>query len=196
MTNENFDVQNVDNQILLNPDVKQRILMMTGESKDKKLELTKDQEKQIARHFATMFYALTTIHWCNGATLGVAWQKALEQMSSFVKTKSNPEHPMNKYLHALDNQYRRDISERIMTSPYSDSKIEMNSERAKQWVTHETQEYKKSLQFMNDMYKQYMPEKKSDVQPKVVSFKIAQEKTYEQMLKILQINQMTNERAA
>lgn len=157
MNSNTYSSEFSNEQILSHPDVKQRTLMMHGETKDKKLELTKEQEQQIARNFSIMFYELTTIHWCNGATLGRAWQKALEQMSSFVKTKSNLGHPMNKYLHALDNQYRREISERIMTSEYSDSKIEMNPELAKKWSDIATKRFQGCLKNMNDMYKEYMP---------------------------------------
>jgi len=185
---------NSDNQILLNPDIKQRTLMMTGESKDKKLELNKEQQKQIAIAYSKMFYALTTIHWCNGATLGTAWQKALEQMSSFVKTKSNPGHPMNKYLHALDNQYRREISERIMTSKYSDEKINMNPELAKKWSDVATKQFQSYLKTMNDMYKEYMPDNNhTTIQNQTDK---AAQKAHAMMLKILQMQNEGYARAA
>ena len=192
MNNENYFSNFSNEQILSHPDVKQRTLMMTGKSKDKTLELTKEQEKQIAIAYSKMFYALTTIHWCKGATLGTAWQKALEQMSSFVKTKSNPAHPMNKYLHALDNQYRREISERIMTSPYSNEKINMNPELAKKWSDTSTKQFQSYLKKMNDMYKEYMPQKE------VNNNQSAQEtnKAYTIMMKLLQLQNEGYQHAA
>lgn len=185
MNSNTYSSEFSNEQILLHPDIKQRTLMMHGETKDKKLELTKEQEKQIARNFSIMFYALTTIHWCNGATLGRAWQKALEQMSSFVKTKSNPYHPMNKYLHALDNQYRREISERIMTSEYSDLKIEMNPELAKKWSDTATKQFQSYLKQMNDMYKEYMPATDNNKQESTQPNKSANQ-AYKIMMQFLQ----------
>lgn len=183
-----------DEQILSHPDIKQHTLMMTGQTKDKKLELTKEQEKQIAIAYSRMFYALVEIHWTGGATLGNAQQKALEQMSSFVKTKSNPEHPMNKYLHVLDNQYRREISERIMTSPYSNEKINMNPELAKKWSDIATKQFQSYLKKMNDMYQEFMPQKNNN-QSATQSDIIAQ-KAKTVMMKILQMQNEGYGRAA
>ena len=173
------------NEILSNPDVKQRILMMTSDSKNKQFELTKEQKKQIRRNFAAMFYALTVIHWCNGATLGAAMQRALETMSSFVKSKTNPENPMSIYLHELDSEYRRKISERIMTGKYSDSKIELNENLAQKWAKLEIESFKKAIGLMNNMYKQLMPNKSNVAQ-----------NFYNNIAQNIQLQNSTNERAA
>lgn len=194
MMNQLYFTDFSDEQILAHPDIKQRILMMTGQKKDKKLELTKEQEKQIAKNFNEMLVSLMTLNWCRGGTLGAAEQKALDQMSSFVKSKSNPEHPMNKYLHAMDNQCRREVSERIMTDEHSDEKIGINSELAQRWAKIATEKFKKALKNMNDMYKEFMPQKQ--IEDKTKKFEKGKENT-QQMLLLWQLQQqMSNGRAA
>jgi len=194
MTDQLYFSNFSDEQILAHPDIKQRILMMTGQVKDKKLELTKEQEKQIAHDYGVMFRSLIVINWCKGGTLGMAQQKSLEQMSSFVKTKSNPEHPMNKYLHALDNQHRREFSEYIMKNKYSEETVGINSELAQRWAKIATGNFQKAFKRMNEMYKQYMPQKQAEDKTKQVENE--KQNAYKKMFLFLQMRQMSDERAA
>lgn len=184
------------NKILSNPDVKQHILMINGDKKDPKLELTKEQETQIAVNFGKMFSGLVVVNWCRGLNLGMAKQKALEQMSAYVKSKSNPEHPMNKYLHALDNQYRREVSENIMKSEHSDATLTVGSEWVKQWEKLATDDFNISMQQMNQMHKEFMPQKTPEKQFGAKSFEEAKDKAHQKMLLILQQQIDDKQRAA
>lgn len=174
------------NKILSNPDVKQRILMISGDKKDSKLELTQEQQKQVAVNFSKMFSGLVVINWCRGLKLGMAKQKALEQMSAYVKSKTNPEHPMNKYLHALDNQYRREVSEEIMKSEHSEEILPVNADWVKKWEKLATDDFNISMQQMNQMHKEFMPQKTPEKQFGAKSFEEAKDKAYQKMLLILQ----------
>ena len=171
--------------IFAHPDVQQRMLMMMGEEKNQKLELTKQEEKDIAKHYAIMFFSLATIRWCQGQTLGVARQKSLEQMNSFVKTKVNVEHPMNKYLMAINNQYHRFISQLNMTDEHSDKKINVMQDLTQKWSAMATKNFQESLKHLNEMYKKYMPEKDIKNKPAVVKFELAQKKAQQMMQQLL-----------
>jgi len=185
------------NKILSNPNVKQRILMINGDKKDSKLELTKEQQKQISVNFSKMFSGLVVVNWCRGLKLGVARQKALEQMSAYVKSKLNPEHPMNKYLHALDNQYRRDISEVNMEDEFADDTLPVKADWVKEWEKLATDDFNISMQKINQMYKEFMPQKTPEKQFGAKSFEEAKEKAHKKMLMILQMQlENENQRAA
>lgn len=171
--------------VLSHPDVQQRMLMMLGQEKNSKLELSKQEENKIARNYQKMFFALATIRWCNGATLGVARQKSLEQMNSFVKSKTNIAHPMNKYLMSINNQMFREISQRNMTDENSDKKINIDSALAKKWTDEATQEFQKCLKELNEMYQKYMPEKTLDNMPATKSFENAKLKARHMLQQLL-----------
>ena len=181
--------------IFSHPDVQQRMLMIMGEEKNQKLELSKEEEKKIVQIYATMFFALVVMRWCRGETLGVARQKSLEQMNSFVKSKVNVAHPMNKYLMTINNQYHRFISQLNMTDKNSDKKIEVSSELATKWSMEATKQFKESLKLLNKMYAKYMPEKDVKKQPANVKFNLAQKRA-QQMMQQLLLQQRINQRAA
>ena len=200
MVNENinyFDFIKSQNKngIFSHPDVQQRLLMLMGNEKNKKLELSKDEENKIAQTYQKMFFALATIRWCRGETLGVARQKSLEQMNNYVKSKTNIAHPMNKYLMGINGQTNREISVMNMTDKNSDKKIEMNSVVAQKLSAEATKEFQASLKILNDMYKKYMPEKDIKKMPATKSFEIAK-KNAQQMLQQIMLNQMIKQRAA
>ncbi len=183
------------NGIFSHPDVQQRMLMMMGEEKNQKLELSKDEEKKIAQNYAVMFFALATMRWCRGETLGVARQKALEQMNSFVKNKTNVAHPMNKYLIAINNQYHRFVSQLNMTDKNSDKKIEVSSDLAAKLSEEAIKKFKEALKLLNEMYKKYMPEKDIKKQPATVKFDLAKQNA-QKMLQYWMLKQKERQRAA
>ncbi len=173
------------NGVLSHPDVQQKMLMLLGQEKNSKLELSEQEENKIAKNYQKMFFALATIRWCNGATLGVARQKSLEQMNSFVKSKTNIAHPMNKYLMSMNNQMFREISQRNMTDENSDKKININSTLAKKWLDESTKEFQKCLKELNEMYQKYMPEKTLEKMPATKSFENANQKAQQMLMQLL-----------
>ena len=182
-------------EIFSHPDIQQRMLMIMGEDKNQKLELDKTEENKIAQNYQKMFFALAVIRWCKGEKLGVARQHALEQMNSYVKTKINIAHPMNKYLIAINSQIHREVSYRNMTDKHSDKNIEMNSELAKKWTSEATKIFQQCMQNMNEMYQKYMPEKDKKQLPANMKFKVAQHRM-QQMLQQIIAEQKSLQRAA
>ena len=174
-----------------NYEIQQKMQMLIGD--DKKSELTKQQEKEIAKNYANMFFALATIRWCNGQNLGSARQKSLEQMDNFVKSKTKVENPMNKYLSGINNQYRRFISELNMSDKNSDKKIGLNPELAKKWSENASQNFQKSLAILNDLYKKYMPNTEQKKQNNTVIFKVAHQNA-EKLMQMIMKQQKMNQR--
>lgn len=183
------------NEIFSHPDIQQRMLMIMGNEKDKKLELDSVTENKIAQNYQKMFFALATIRWCRGETLGIARQRALDQMNSYVKSKANIAHPMNKYLIAINGQVAREISYRNMTDENSDKKIDMNSDLAKKWSVEATKVFQQCMRELNDIYQKHMPAKEKKEQPATVKFELAQRRAQQLMQKVLK-DIRENQRAA
>lgn len=108
----------------------------------------------IKHEFLKMYNSLATINYCRGGTVGAAQQKALNQMSSFVKTKTSQNHPMNEYLKKLDSDNRKTMSEYIMKSSFSND-VFNDDVAAKQWGKMAESELKSSLGKFNSIYRKY-----------------------------------------
>ena len=181
--------------IFSHPDIQQRMLMMMGDKKNQKLELDKKEENQVAKNYQKMYFALATIRWCNGETLGVARQHALEQMNTYVKTKSNIAHPMNKYLIGINGQINREVSYHNMTDEHANEKIDMNSTLAKKWAAESTQIFQENMRELNTLYQKYMPQNDKKQQPAAIKFELVN-RHMQKMLQQMMIQQQTNQRAA
>lgn len=181
--------------IFLHPDVQQRILMIMGDKKNPKLELTKSEETKIAQNYRKMYITLATIRWCKGESLGVARQHAMAQMNTFVKSKVDIAHPMNKYLMTINNQIIRTISQLNMTDENSDKKINMNPELATKWSVEATKIFQQNMHELNEMYQKYMPVKDVKQQPVNVKFKTANRRVVD-MLNHMLAQQQNHQRAA
>ena len=108
----------------------------------------------IKHEFIKMYNSLATINYCRGGTVGMAQQKALDQMSSFVKAKTVQNHPMNEYLKKLDSDNRKTMSEYIMKNSFSND-VFNDDVAAKQWGKMAENELKSSLGKFNDIYRKY-----------------------------------------
>ena len=182
--------------ILLHPEIQQKTMMLIGNDKDNKMQLTKEEETQIAQHYLKMCYSLATIRWCQGEMLGVARQNALNQMDNFVKSKTNIIHPMNKYLLSIHGRVSREIAERNMTDSNSDKKVELHPTLAQKWTEQATQEFQKSLQILNEIHKKHMPEQNKEQSPTAKSFNTANGKVQQMLQQLLLQQQTMDERAA
>ena len=108
----------------------------------------------IKHEFMKIYNSLATINYCKGGTVGRAQQKALDQMSSFINTKTTQKHPMNEYLKKLDSENRKTMSEYIMKSSFSND-VFNDAVAAKQWGKMAETELKSSLVKFNDIYRKY-----------------------------------------
>lgn len=118
-----------------------------------------DELKQMKRGFDKMYNSLVDLNWCKGGNLGMAWQKALEQMSAFVKSKTQMYHPANEYIKQLDIDNRKTMSEYIMKSEFSDNVFEksvMKDDTAvKNWEKVANKECRSGLDCFNEVYRKY-----------------------------------------
>lgn len=108
----------------------------------------------IRHEFMKIYNSLATINYCRGGTVGAAQQKALDQMSSFIKTKTAQNHPMNEYLKKLDSENRKNMSEYIMKSSFSND-VFNDAVAAKRWGQMAETELKSSLSEFNTLYRKY-----------------------------------------
>ncbi len=120
---------------------------------DKDLEQTRDLE-QIKLAFTKMYNSLAKINFCRGGTVGMAQQKALDQMSSFVKIKTTQDHPLNEFLKNLDSEHRKTTAEHIMKSSSSNNVFDDNIV-ANNYRQMAESELKTSLKNFNSIYRKY-----------------------------------------
>ena len=141
-----------------------------------------------------MYFAFTSINWANGMTLGMAWQKALEQMESFVKTKANnSNNPVSNELIKIHTEFRRYQSKFIMTSEYVDDRL---AERLKKpFMDYGNQQLKKYKSAMDNIYQMHMPTTEITKQTKTHDFGIGMQNT-QQILQQLLLQQQLKQRAA
>lgn len=118
---------------------------------------------EIRHAFVKMYNSLATINYCSGGTVGMAQQKALEQMSSFIRAKTKQNHPMNEYLKKLDSENRKNMSEYIMKNSFSNNVFD-DAVVAKRWKNMADSELKSSLVAFNNIYRKYPITQQSNTQ--------------------------------
>ena len=191
-------MNNVDNSFLANPEIQQSMMKLMGiANQTKKKQISKEEIKQIKEKYVKMFFALGAINWCNGGTLGQAWQKALDTMGEYIKSKTKVlNHPMNPYLVAIHAKYRRAISEMILTNPHSNEELRVKDPKFRNWWrAYATERIKESKQFFDKLHQDYMPEQNITRLNSAEPFKQAQDQVLSKMQKIIALQQM-RQRAA
>lgn len=162
-----------------------KFIMMGGDIKTQQKQLSPEVIKQIKKNYTRMYFALTSINWGQGKTLGMAWQKALEQMDAFVASKIKiSNHPINNELVKFHTKFKQDMSKHIMTSEYSASKL--REEHKKLFIKIGEKDLKKGKTFLDNKYQEYMPKQQIKETPIMKSFDIAQAKTQQMMQQMLQ----------
>ena len=133
-----------------------QIVMMGGGINQQTKKLSPAEIEQMKKNYVAMYYGFVSINWGMGKTLGVSWQKALEQMDGFVMSKTKiPNHPGNTELVKFHKEFRRDMAKSIMMNPYSSKKL--NEVFKKSFVEYGTKRVKESKAVLDEMYKRYMP---------------------------------------
>ena len=187
MTQENINnMKNIEFQ-------QKQIMMVGGLGDDKKQKLSPETIKQMKTNYIKMYYGFVSINWGMGKTLGVAWQKALEQMDGFIATKAKiVGHPINNELIKFHKEFRHDMAKTIMTNPYTEEKL---PERLKKiFFDDGTKRVKESKGVLDSMYQQYMPKNIFEKTQVAHKFALANQKT-QQMLQQLLMQQI-RQRAA
>ena len=178
-----------------------QIMMLGGIVDAKQKKLSPEVIKQMQKDYRRMYFDLVSINWGQGKTLGVSWQKGLEQMDAFVASKVKiANHPANDELLKFHTEFRKDMAKTIMTNPYVEDKLDDNLKQ--KFLEDGMKDLSKAKGALDNMYKQYMPEKTQEkVQEKTLGnsqkaqqLNVANHKT-EQILQIL-MQQRMNARAA
>jgi len=173
---------------------KKQFMLMGGEMKNINNKLSAEEIKQITKNYRDMYFALTSINWGMGMTLGMAWQKALEQMDSFVAAKTKVEnHPMNAELTKIHREFRRNMAKHIMTSEYAEEKLDEHHK--KMFISYGEKMCVKSKKVLNDIYQKHMPKMEITKQPIGFKFQLAQQKT-QNIIQQMILQQQIGERAA
>ena len=191
------DFENFQNERqLLNKDIQNKMAILMGAEPEKQVELTREQKKQITKNYIAMYYSLAWLNWCNGMSLGTAWQKALEQMDGFVVGKAKiANHPMIGFLKELHAKHRQKMAKEIMTSKYADIKLELDSQRYKDYVGNVVQSFEENKNALNDLYNQLMPKQKTAEHDAKQPFKMAQDKALQMMQQLLWIKRAMGQRS-
>jgi len=181
------NVQNFDLQ-------QKQIMMMGGLVNQKQNKLSPETIRQIKKDYIKMYYGFVSIDWGMGKTLGVSWQKALEQMDGYVMSKLKIEnHPMNSELAKVHREFRRDMSKSIMTNPYTEEKL--NEQYRKSFSDYGTKCIKDAKSSLDNMYMAHMPKQSEKQQIASVKFDFANQKM-QQMLQQMLMYQKINQHAA
>lgn len=168
-----------------------QFIMMGGSLKVVQNKLSQIEIEKMKKNYVGMYYALAAINWGQGITLGMAWQKALEQMDAFVASKTKiPNHPANAELKKYHNEFRRDMAKTIMTSEYTGEKLPEHLK--KYFIDYGTKRVKETKGALDELYKTHMPKQELSKVPVVKSFEIAKRKTQQLLL----MQQIINQRVA
>lgn len=185
------------NNLFSNPNIKQLVNVITGNEKMKKLDFSNEKEAKVAKLYMRMYFSLVMIRWCRGETLGVARQKSLEQMDNFVKSKTNTENNVDKYLLKIKEQFHPEIARINMNDKDNSNKnINIDSGNAKKLEEVFAKEFKQCLKSLNEMSQQNIMEntlgkdsdKNTDNNYKAIE--------KQQLIKQILLQQIMNQRAA
>lgn len=187
-------MMNEKNSVFQNPEIQQKMFILAGQ-KEQQQTLSPETKKQIRKDCIGMFFSLAAINWCHGGSLGMAWQKGLEQMESYIKTKTkNPGNPVGIYLAEVYAKLKHDMAKTIMTSPHSQEPLKLNEESKKSWEEFCVKDANKKMANLNGVYNEYRPKQILE-NSKAKSFDIAKQNTQQLMQQILMQN-FINNRAA
>ena len=185
-------MNNTDKSFLAKPEVQQNMMKLMGiANATNKKQISEEQKKQIVKKYVNMFFSLACINWCNGATLGQAWQKALDTMGEYIKSKTKVlNHPINLYLVAIHARYRRHVAESLLTSPHAGEKLNLGADVKSQWKSYSSKCISGDMKFFDDLHKEYMPEQHITKLNSAEPFKQAQDKAIEKMQRFIALQQL------
>ena len=170
---------------------RKKIIMMGGSVKREQQKLPKETIEEMKKNYTKMYFAFTSINWASGKTLGMSWQKALEQMDSYVATKTKMQnHPIGTELMKIHNSFRREMAKSIMTSQHANEKLQ-EPHIIQSFMNYGTKSLKNGKYVLDNMYQKYTP--KTNIKNPEILHKFG---ISSQMLMNQLVSQMINERAA
>ena len=116
--------------------------------------VSKDDRKMLADAYMKLFAGFTWVNWTNKHSLGRAWQTALGQCDSFIKTK-NDKNLAAQYLKNVFSAHKPYWSQVIMTHKNRDKAINPNQNEAKQIREHGINMIRTAMDTINIILAQY-----------------------------------------
>ena len=164
--------QTQENNLSPNELLKKRNLMLNACVESEQQKLSKEEIAKIKKDYVGMYFALTSINWGQGMTLGMAWQKALTQMDAFIESKMKiANHPANIELLKYHTERRRLMAETAMKSEYANEKL--TECQRKVFFKDGEEILSASKKSLDSTYEKHMPKQKESKNPVNVQFKLA-----------------------
>lgn len=171
-----------------------QIMMMGGLINKKQKKLSEEEIKQLKKDYSLMYFGFVSINWGQGKTLGVSWQKGLEQMDAYIKSKSKiMGHPVNNELVKIHSEFRKLMAKTIMTNPYVEEKLD---ERLKEeFLKFGMKDLRKGKGALDATYEKYMPEQTVNKTVDANKFNVANQNA-RQMFQMLMLQNIQQRQAA
>lgn len=168
----------------------QYMKIIAGEKPQRTQEktLSEADKKKISAAYFQLFYSLSFANWLKRTSLGQAWYKAIEQLKSFISSKS-PENPATMYMRQIFAAHKAKWSQLIMTSPLKDTQIECTPEKKQEWNMRVAKNTTDALKNLNDMLALY----KTNEQPKQKTVQQSEFLSAQQKMQMLIMWQMQNQ---
>ena len=162
----------------------QKQMLVHGAILQPKQKLSEAVIKQIKSHYYDMFIGFTSINWSKpGTKLGSAWQKALSQMDSYIKTKAkvlnNPVYEQLVKYHAV---FVKRQSEHIMKCQGRESETVLTKDLQKIFAADGTKMARDGKMALDNIYQQYTPKQPVKELPGGKKFEIIKQKIQHSML--------------
>lgn len=162
--------------------LQKQILMYGGSVKKQPLNV--EEIKKLEKDYRTMFIGFTSINWSKpGTKLGTAWQKALSQMESYIKTKSKIiNHPVYEQLMKYHAMFSKKQSEHIMKCQGRESETVLTKDLQKVFLDDGTKMASNGKKALDSFYQQYMPKQSIQELPVGKKFEIIKQNIQQSMI--------------
>ncbi len=153
--------------------------------------LTPEQKQELRRAYLKMYFGLALTLWANGKTLGAAWQTAMDQMKTFLKSK-NQNNPATEYLRTVHAAHSARWARVIMTSKFSNTKLpQENTKLIESLRKFGAKNIRESMGKINQVMQQYaQPTQTKDMQKNTMA--ITNDKMQMMILMRMRQNQQGN----
>ena len=152
-----------NNQTQQKVNINPYIAMLHGNDSSQN-QLSPAEKNKLKKMYMKMYFSLALTLWANGKTLGTAWQTALTQMESFIKSKGGANNPAIAYLQQVHAAHRTKWSRVIMTSKNRDMKLPKNPELIKKIREFAAKNMRDGIGQMNQIIKSHQPKEQEKQQ--------------------------------
>lgn len=140
----------------MNDDFNKYMQIISGANlkKSQEKQLSDADRKKLSDAYFELFYNLTATNWVQGGNLGHAWYVAINQMKSYVATKS-AKNPAGLYLRQLFAAHNARWGQLMMTSPHREDTVDVSAEKRAEWKQRIAQKINAALKTLNTITAEY-----------------------------------------